>query len=162
MSVAATFAARAGVELGEALASALEQRAGVLERTASAEAAVLTPREPGAWSHALRAALAARIARHHELGDIAEPLVAAAGAGCAALADPAEDGAAQGLAAAVAFTDRVSSAPREVTAADIAGLQAAGIADADIVRLAELNAFLAYHYRLIAGLRLLATAGGSQ
>ena len=38
------------------------------------------------------------------------------------------------------------------------GLQGAGISDADIVRLCELNAFLAYQFRLIAGLRLLSGA----
>ena len=41
------------------------------------------------------------------------------------------------------------------TRLDIADLQAAGVADADIVRLAELNAFLAYQIRVIAGLRLM-------
>jgi uncharacterized protein YciW len=51
--------------------------------------------------------------------------------------------------------DKVAAHTREVEAGDIAGLQAAGVADADIVRLAELNAFLAYQVRLIAGLRLM-------
>ena len=39
--------------------------------------------------------------------------------------------------------------------AQLDALKSAGIADADIVRLAELNAFLAYQIRLIAGLKLM-------
>jgi uncharacterized protein YciW len=35
-------------------------------------------------------------------------------------------------------------------------LQSAGIADADIVRLSELIAFVSYQIRLVAGLRLMA------
>jgi len=115
---------------------------------------VLRPHQTGRWSHPLRAALAARIATLN-----AEPQLAAdyaEGAGdFAALADPAQDGAAQGLAEVVAFMDKVAADTRHVSAGDIAALQAAGVADADIVRLAELNAFLAYQIRVIAGLRLM-------
>lgn len=138
------------------MADALESRAEVLGMTERAEAAVLRPDDPGAWSHALRAALAARIAAHHGLADEAARHADAAGSDPAAvLADRAEDGAALGLAAAVAFVDRVALAPREATEADVAALRAAGVADADVVRLAELVAFLAYRYRLTVGLRLL-------
>ena len=45
--------------------------------------------------------------------------------------------------------------PREIRAEDIEALKTAGVADPDIVRLCELNAFLAYEIRLVAGLRLL-------
>ena len=139
--------------------AALQARAAVLAMTVEAEAAVLRPRDPGAWSHALRAALAARSARLHGLDDLAEGYAAtASGDPAASLADPAEDGAALGLVHVARFMDRVAAAPRDVTAADIAGLQAAGVADADIVRLAELNAFLAYRFRLAVGLRLLEAA----
>ena len=142
---------------GAAITGALDARAEVLAMTERAEAAVLTPADPGAWSHSLRAALAARIAAHHGLDGEAARHAEAAGAE-AALADRAEDGAALGLAAVVAFVDRVAVSPREATAADVEGLRAAGVVDADIVRLAELVAFLAYRFRLAAGLRLL---GGS-
>ena len=57
-----------------------------------------------------------------------------------------------------AFTDQVATRPSAITAADIQNLQDAGIADADIVRLTELNAFLAYQIRLDAGLALMAGA----
>ena len=48
-----------------------------------------------------------------------------------------------------------SQLDRDVTEEDIKTLQKAGVKDPDIVRLAELNSFMAYQIRLIAGLRLL-------
>jgi uncharacterized protein YciW len=163
MTEAASIADEIGAEPGDGLSEALRGRADILVMTEAAEAAVLRPREPGAWSHALRAALAARIARLHGLDDLAAAHAGAAGSDpVAVLADPGEDGADLGLTGAVAFTDQVASAPRDFTAGHIASLQAAGVTDADIVRLAELNAFLAYKYRLVAGLRLLAMKGTAQ
>ena len=49
----------AGIEATEALAL----RADIFAMTEAAHAAVLTPKETGAFSHSMRAALAARIAR---------------------------------------------------------------------------------------------------
>lgn len=139
--------------------AALRARAGILAMTDAAETAVLRPQAPGAWSHALRAALAARCARLCGLDDLAgQYATAAAGDPAAALADPAEDGAELGLAHVTRFMDLVAASPRDVKSTDISGLQAAGVSDADIVRLAELNAFLAYRLRLAAGLRLLEAA----
>ena len=40
-------------------------------------------------------------------------------------------------------------------AEDITALKSAHVDDADIVRLAELNSFMAYQIRLITGLRLM-------
>ena len=57
-----------------------------------------------------------------------------------------------------AYRDNISVRAYDGTAGDIAALQSAGIADADIVRLAELNAFLAYQIRVVAGLRLIGGA----
>jgi uncharacterized protein YciW len=51
--------------------------------------------------------------------------------------------------------DKVTKETRNVEAEDIATLQNAHVSDADIVRLAELNSFMAYQIRLIAGLRLM-------
>lgn len=154
---ATTALAAAGLAPGSAAWAAAEGRARVLEMTAAAEAAVLAPAEPGAWPHPLRAALAARIVRIGGDGRLAARYAAGAGGDPAsALADPARDGAEAGLGAVLAFVDRVARTPREVTAADVLALRQAGIADADIVRLAELNAFVAYQLRLVAGLRLLA------
>lgn len=157
-----------GAAPGSAAAQAMEGRAGILAQTQAAEEAVLRPNEPGAWPHDLRAALAARIARLNGEEALAAHFLADAGAR-AGLADMAETGADQGpetgaeadavLAAALAFMDKVATCPREAAASDIVALQQAGISDADIVRLAELNAFLAYQIRVIRGLRLL--AGGA-
>lgn len=153
-----TALAVAGIGPEGPVGTAAQTRAKVLEMTQAAEAAVLAPKETGAWPHALRAALAARIARLNGEGALAERFLEGAGS-FAALADPARDGAEEGLGPVVAFMDKVAARTRDIAAGDIADLQAAGIADADIVRLAELNAFLAYQIRLIAGLRLMAGAG---
>lgn len=139
---------------GSGLAEAIGARDAIFAMTRTAEEAVLRPAETGAWSHALRHALAARIAARNGLPDLAARHAEGAGEH-AGLADPGHlpDG---DLRIVLAFMDVVAAHPRDVTAEDVAGLQGAGIADADIVRLAELNAFMAYHCRLIAGLRLLA------
>lgn len=132
----------------------IAERAAIFEMTQTAEDAVLRPGDAGAWSHALRHALAARIAAQNGLADLSARYSAGAG-DLVGLADPA--GPVPGdLAQVVAFMDAVAVAPRDVAAEDVADLQQAGVADADIVRLAELNACLAYQCRLIAGLRLMA------
>lgn len=151
----------AGVAPGGAVAAALAGRADILTMTAESEAASLLPQEPGALSHGERAALAVRVARLHEEPGLAAhygELVARAGAtdATAALADPAfKGGGDKRLAALIAYTDRVSLAPKDAVAGDIERLQAAGIDDADIVRLAELVAFLAYQIRVVQGLKLM-------
>lgn len=146
--------ALAGVRPGSATAKAAETRANIFALTQAAEEAVLRPRDTGPWPHALRAALAARIARLNGEAALAERHLAAAG-DFAPLADLAQDGAAERLGVVIAFMDKVAVDTRAVVAGDIEALQAAGVADADIVRLAELNAFLAYQLRVIAGLRLM-------
>lgn len=152
-----TVLSSVAVGAGSALEAALKGRANILAMTQSAEEAVLRPRDAGPWSHALRAALAARIAGLNGEPDLSARYAADAGA-FAALVHPDADGAAQGLTEVVAFMDKVAMATREVTADDISGLRSAGVADADIVRLAELNAFLGYQIRVIAGLRLIGRA----
>lgn len=154
MALDTTALTAAGVAAGTAPAEAVATRAGIFEKTQAAEDAVLRPRETGRWSHALRAALAARIATLNAESGLAARYLAGA-EDFAALADPAHDGAAQGLAEVVAFMDKVAANARQVSAGDIAALQVACVADADIVRLAELNAFLAYQMRVVAGLRLM-------
>ena len=154
-SVTASVAGLAGTQAEAAVAA----RRDIFEKTDAAEIAVLTPADPGGLSHDLRHALAARIAALHGAADqaaryragVADPAVGAlAGVGTAS-EDPR-------LAAMLRFTDAVSTHPAGITAQDVRDLQGAGISDADIVRLAELNAFLAYQLRLIAGLRLMVEA----
>jgi uncharacterized protein YciW len=153
-----TALAAAGIAPDGPLADAIAARAKVLEMTQAAEDAVLAPRDTGGFSHDVRAALAARLARLNGDGALADRYAARI-SGDATLADPGESGTAQGLAPVVAFMDKVAARTREVAAEDIAALQAAGISDADIVRLAELNAFMAYQIRLVAGLRLMGVGG---
>ncbi len=97
---------------------------------------------------------------HQEAGLAAHYAELAARAGAtgatAALADPAFRGEGDArLCALIAYTDRVSLAPRDTVADDIEGLRAAGLGDADIVRLAQLVAFLAYQIRVVQGLKLM-------
>jgi uncharacterized protein YciW len=145
---------------GSRLEAALAARADIFAKTRTAEAAVLTPADPGGLPVALRHALAARIAAlHGEPAEAARHAAAPGDAAVAALARPGTAAPDPRVQAMVAFTDAVSTSPRDIAAADIDALKAAGIGDADIVRLAELNAFLSYQLRLLAGLRLLKEAG---
>ena len=140
------------------LAEATAYRDNIFALTQQAEDAVMSPLDCGLWPTDLRAALGARLATRMELGSIAERYLTRVTGSYAVIADPTQDGADLGLASVVAFMDKVAMEAHAVTDADIASLQGAGISDADIVRLCELNAFLAYQLRLIAGLRLLSGA----
>lgn len=132
----------------------VEKRANIFELTQAAEASVLRPETCGAYSHPLRAALAARVARINNEASLAERYLMNAG-NFASLADPLNDGSAHQLNTVIRFVDKVAADTKAVQAEDILILQAEGIDDADIVRLAELNSFLAYQIRVVAGLRLL-------
>ncbi|MFK7878955.1 hypothetical protein [Roseobacter sp.] len=138
---------------------AVDGRSNIFEMTQAAEDAVLRPKDFGCWSRALRAGLAARIALLNNETELSEHFRKDAGEHTA-LADPAFVCPESGLKEVLCFMDKVAADTRDVTNADIKALQSAGITDADIVRLAELNAFLAYQIRLIAGLRLM--NGGMQ
>ena len=149
----------AGVAPGSKLAEALAVRAEVMRLSEAAHDAVLLPRDPGGLSHALRAALAARMARH--AGDDAlaahyDAYLARTGdTDVAALAHPGGTSGESMPDAAARHADRLTLAPREATRADVEALKAAALGEADIVRLAELAAFVNYQLRVIAGLRLL-------
>jgi len=140
------------------LAPVLARRAEVLALSQAAEDAVLRPADPGAWCHATRAALAARVARLNREDALADHHIADAGVE-ARLGDPARAGQGARERAVLAFMDAMSQDPRDMEVHDVARLRNAGIGDGDIVRLADLGAFLSYQLRLVAGLRLLAEAG---
>ncbi|MFE3837954.1 hypothetical protein [Pseudogemmobacter sonorensis] len=148
--------AMAGLVPGSAAAAEVAARETIFLRTQEAEDAVLRPADPGGLSHDLRHALAARIAAVN-----AAPALAARYGQAIVdpelrpFADPVTGTEDRALAAMLAFTDAVARNPRDFGAGDLSALQTAGVADADIVRLAELNAFLAYQLRLIAGLKLM-------
>ncbi|WP_153772263.1 hypothetical protein [Labrenzia sp. CE80] len=150
-----TILNQAGVTPDSTLSSVVSTRRNILEMTQVAEEAVLRPKEAGAFPHDFRAAIATRVA--HLAGDdaLAAHYVTNAGQ-YAALAVPGASGT-QGeeFAAVLSFVDKVANRTREAAAEDIAGLQAVGVADADIVRLCELVAFLAFQTRVISGLRLM-------
>lgn len=147
-----TILSKAGVTPDCEVAKAATSRAKIFEMSQAAEQAVLRPKDSGAFGHDLRAALAARVA--HLAGDEALATHYLADAGDRAnLADPGASDA--DLNGVLAFVDKVANQTRNIGADDIEGLQAGGVSDADIVRLCELVAFLAYQTRVIAGLRLM-------
>jgi uncharacterized protein YciW len=156
----ATTAVRlSGVSPDDPSFQAVRLRAEVLRMTDRAEAAVLNPRDPGAWSHDMRAALATRIARIHGKSDLAAVFGAKiVGHEMEPVSDPSYPGSGAYLATVLRFMDRVAARPGEVTEDEIAALKSVGVEDADIVRLCELNAFLAYQIGLIHGLSLMAAA----
>jgi uncharacterized protein YciW len=149
----------AAVRPGSALADAMAKRTEVLRLSQAAHDAVLLPREPGGLSHGLRAALAARMARLNRSPALArhyDSLVASAGEPTTApLADPDASAIDGRTAEIVRHADRLTVAPREATRAHVDALREAGVADPDIVRLAELAAFVNYQVRVIAGIALL-------
>ncbi len=134
-----------------AVAAATAHRADLMAATEANYRAVIFPRDPGGLSREERLALASRIARLN---------------GEAALAAHYQD-ASEGyrtpanhprFAAMLRHAELVTRSPRDATPGDIAALRAAGISDADIVRLSQLIAFVNYQVRLIAGLRLIGAA----
>lgn len=155
--------ALAGAGAGSPLGEALAERAEIMRLSQASHDAVLLPKAPGGISHAERAALAARMA--HWNGDAAlathygellrrageSPVLLAIAAGSAA--DTA--GVDARLRAVMRHVDLLTLTTKDATKADIAALVAAGLSEPDIVRLAELIAFVNYQVRVIAGLRLL-------
>ena len=134
--------------------SLLQKRENIFNLTQKAQQAVLCPKDYGAYNHELRHALAARICLLNNDQIAADHYSFNAGT-YRDLIDPSNAGQDFDLAHVLNFIDKVATRPRDVTEEDIKALQKAGIKDPDIVRLAELNSFMAYQIRLIAGLRLL-------
>jgi uncharacterized protein YciW len=151
----------AGIEPGGKLAAAIEGRADIMALTQATQDAVLTPRVAGGLTYAERAAFACRMARlngEQHLAAHYEMLLSSATADAAGrrLADPAFKGDGDlRLMALIRHVDLVTQAPRNASRDDIEALRQAGITEADIVRLAELIAFVNYQSRVVAGLRLL-------
>ncbi|MBR0752831.1 hypothetical protein JQ604_11605 [Bradyrhizobium jicamae] len=151
-----TFAA---VPATSRLGQALQARAEIFRLSEAAHDAVIVPRDPGGLSHALRAALAARMCRL--LGDAAlvghyeSYLAHSNDLDVATLAHPGGSSGDVRHDAMARHTDLLTLAPRKATRGDITALKEAGISEADIVRLSELAAFVNYQQRVIAGVRLL-------
>ena len=136
------------------LAEALAHRAEILRLSQSTHDAVLFPQSPGALSHGLRAALAARMARQYELPKLAEHYeeLIQQSRDKDELHDAGTDAQ---TAAIVAHSDLLTLRPSDATKADIEKLKASGIDEPDMVRLAELAAFISYQARVIKGLQAL-------
>jgi uncharacterized protein YciW len=140
----------------------LVRRADLMALTEASRKAVLTPAEPGGLSHSLRALIAVRASER--LGDVrmkdhyyehftqCEDFYDLTG-----LVEPDARSNDPWLQAILAHADMLTCAPRTATRGDIQKLYDAGVSDADIVRLAELAAFLGYQAHLVAGLRLMET-----
>ncbi|WP_439124781.1 hypothetical protein [Marivita sp.] len=153
-----TSLSSAGVKKTGSITDAVQTRANIFAMTQAAEDAVLRPKECGAFPHDLRAAIAARIAAQAGDAVLATRYAQVAGARTH-ISDPAQDGGSED-SVLVTFVDKTANATREIEAEDIARLKATGISDADIVRICELVAFVAYQVRVVAGLRLM--QGGNQ
>ena len=153
----------AGVSAGSPVAEALTERSAIMAMSQASHDAVLLPREPGGISHAERAALAARMAQWSADAALAahyRDLLGRAGesADLTAVASGVavdELGASARLAAITRHADILTKTVKDASRADIEALKAAGVSEPDIVRLAELAAFVNYQVRVIAGLRLL-------
>ena len=140
------------------------QRADIVALTQASYEAVIFPRDPGALSHALRAALGCRIAR---MNDATELIAHYAGLAAAAGGDPEIAAISAGkevpqaspvLKAIVAHSDKVTLTPLACGRSDIDGLRAVGLDEAGIIALSELVSFLSYQIRVVAGLKLLGVA----
>jgi len=148
----------AGLTAEHPLAAALLARENIVELTQKSHDAVLTPKVSGGLSHAVRGALACRIARHNDESVLAEHFFRMIGGGDdAQIADVAFDGGSdEKLKALIAYTDLVALDPKSASSKDIEALVSAGVPEDDIVRLSEINAFVSYQIRVVVGLRLMA------
>ena len=139
------------------------QRADIVALTQASYEAVIFPRDPGALSHALRAALGCRIARMNDATELIAHYAGLAAAGgdpeiAAISAGKEVPQASPVLKAIVAHSDKVTLTPLACGRSDIEGLRAAGLDEAGIIALSELVSFLSYQIRVVAGLKLLGVA----
>ena len=142
--------------IGAAASAAAQSRSAIFEMSRQAESAVIAPRDAGGFPSAWRHAVAARIATLNALPDLAAHYIAGVtDPALRNLANPAEAGRDARERSVITFMDRVATQPRAVQADEIEGLKTAGVAEADIVRLCELNAFMSYQCRVLAGLAVL-------
>ncbi len=160
MDIFETIVAKAaGISAASPLAEVLSGRSDILELTEKSHDAALRPKQPGGLTHSERAALACRIALLNNEAVLARHYDNLIGDGILAIADTGFDGGGDiRLRAILRHTDLVTVDPKEAAGGDISALKSAGIAEADIVRLSQLIAFVSYQIRLVAGLRLMAEA----
>ncbi|QRM35141.1 CMD domain-containing protein [Microvirga sp. VF16] len=124
--------------------------------------AVLTPNSDFGISHAMRAALAARMARLIGLEDLAKSYDAQRESSdgdemlrIIASGSDLPTGGNFFTAALVRHADLVTTKPRDSTRSDIQRLEEAGLSNSQIVAISELIAFVNFEARVIVGLRAL-------
>ena len=142
-----------GVSTESSLGEAVSTRSNIFEMTQLAESAVLRPLEYGMFPHEVRAALAYRIAISAGEPRLAEYYVASVGDEFNLSDSIMIEGEPESTL--IPFVDKAANDTKNIVAEDISKLQAVGVSDADIVRLCELIAFVAYQVRVAAGLRLM-------
>ncbi len=129
--------------------AAAAQRAELMAASDANARAVFSPQDAGGLPQAVRLAFASRIAALNGDERLAAEYRAMAGSAPAGLAGDPRSAAMQ------RHVDLVTRTPRAATRADVEALLAAGVAEADIVRLSQLIAFVNYQLRVVAGLRLI-------
>ena len=141
------------VSVESSVGKAVSTRSNIFEMTQLAESAVLRPLEYGMFPHEVRAALAYRIAssaRETRLAEYYTELVSDKFNLSDYIMIEGEP-----ESTLIPFVDKAANDTKNIVAEDISKLQAVGVSDADIVRLCELIAFVAYQVRVAAGLRLM-------
>lgn len=138
--------------------AALAERAKIMQLCDASGQAVVTPAACGNLPHALRCAIAIRIARANgseELATTYATLFATMqpAPAVAAIADGAGGADARG-AAILSYVDTVTLTPAKAGRAHIDALLGAGLTDSDVVSLAELVACINFQARVLAGVRL--------
>ena len=145
-----------GISADSPLASVLALRSDILELTEKSHAASLQPNQSGGLSRAERSGLACRIAKRNNESVLARHYETLFSDGSQAIANTDFQGDDDRMKAIIRHTDLVTLNPKDAKAEDVSALRSAGLDDADIVRLSELIAFVAYQIRVVAGLRLMA------
>ena len=158
MNIFETIVAKASnISADSPLAGALSLRSDILELTENSHDASLRPSQPGGLSYAERAGLACRMAKRNDDPVLVRHYERLFSVGSQAIADTSFDGGDDArMKAIIRHTDLVTLNPKDATEDDVSALRSVGLDDADIVRLSELIAFVAYQMRLVAGLRLMA------
>ncbi len=153
--------AAAGVGAGSPLSALRALRPDLAAYMQASCDAVVLPVEPGGLPHDLRIALACRIALQNadrpltvHYRSMLEKKLDSELLGRIADGDAPPPELTR-IGALVKHSDLLSMHPRDASRGDIEALTAAGISDADIVRLSELVALVSFQVRVIAGLRAL-------
>ncbi|MCQ1853480.1 hypothetical protein NOJ16_19385 [Neorhizobium galegae] len=151
-----------GLKPGSELYAIRRERPEFVEGTELCRETVLSPNHGFGLNHALRAALACRMARligREDLAAVYDLMLDDAGSDpdLASIASGAETAAAADAftSAIIRHADLVTQTPRNSSRADIERLEKAGFTNPQIIALSELIAFVNYEARVLVGLSLL-------